>query len=40
MNVLHLTISSMPALLLLYWLLCTGAALTALFPSSRWSGFR
>ncbi|CAK0784124.1 hypothetical protein CVIRNUC_007327 [Coccomyxa viridis] len=40
MDALHLTTSSMPTLLLLYWLLCTGAALAALVPSFGWSGFR
>ena len=40
MALLEVLLGSMPALLLLYWSLCTLAAVIALFPSLGWSGFR
>lgn len=40
MALVEVLLDSMPGVLLLYWSLCTLAAVIALFPSLGWSGFR
>ena len=40
MALVSLLLRSMPAILLLYWSLCTAAAVMALLPSFGWPGLR